>query len=367
MLKKLAPALAAAFLAWIASTYIHYPTLPDSLYSDAVSFWDRRELAAGLRPCIDFFFEYPPAACFITYMSRVLGGASREGYYMVFALMSLPAFLTIGWYMGRVAGLPATALTLAPTMILYGVYNYDQFLAMLMVMALALYNKGRKGVSYVLLGVGASVKLLTILLLPALLMDRFRWRYILFFFVGTLPAILPVIALNPGYISSFINYHASWGLENAWTVWLAPNPFSPSAKILGWLVAFTLIGRSLILRRYVSVEERCFLILSGFLLGSSTFTPQMVVMLLPLLASIPSVWPIIPLLEASNAGIILTWFWVENPTNPWTLPQTMALLRAAGLATAWAVVYRGWSLLKPLQQGLYTLSLRRGLRLRSSR
>jgi hypothetical protein len=68
----------------------------------------------------------------------------------------------------------------------------------------------------------------------------------------------------------------------------------------------------------------------------------MVVMLLPLFALSPPTWLFLPLVEISNVGIILTWFWVSNPTHAWTPPQTMALIRAAVLAAAWVSVYLQW-------------------------
>jgi hypothetical protein len=340
-LKVLLPALAAAFISWTLSAYIHYPTVQGSTYSDVVSFWYREpELAAGLKPCIDYFFEYPPAACFINYAARLLGGHNVEGYYTAFALLSLPAFLLLAYSMYRLAGWVYVALALSPSLIIYGVYNYDHFMAALTALALVLYLSGRKAPAYVLLGAAASVKIFTVFLLPVLLSERFRWRYVLLFLAGTAPATLPVVLLNPAYVGEFVNYHASWGLENAWTVWLIDDPFSPSAKVIGWLTASILFVRSLISRP--PVERRCLLALSGFLLGSPIFTPQMVVMLLPLLAMTPSAWVFIPFIEAANTGIILTWFWVDNPTHAWTPPQTMALVRAIALAAAWVAVYRQW-------------------------
>jgi len=349
-LKVLLPALAAAFISWTLSAYIHYPTVQGSIYSDVVSFWYREpELAAGLKPCIDYFFEYPPAACFITYAARLLGGPSIEGYYTAFALLSLPTFLLLAYSMYRLAGRVSIVLALSPSLIIYGVYNYDHFMAALTALALVLYLSGRKAPAYVLFGAAASVKVFTVFLLPVLLSERFRWRYVLLFWAGVAPTTLPVVLLRPGYVGEFISYHASWGLENAWTVWLTDNPFSPTAKVIGWLVVFALFMRSL--TSDLPVEHRCFMVLSGLLLGSPTFTPQMVVMLLPLLAMAPSTWLFLPLVEISNVGIILTWFWVDNPTHAWTIPQTMALARAAALAAAWISVYRQWT--PPILSGFF--------------
>ncbi len=361
MPKRLALAfvVAASFLSWALSAYVHYPTVPGSIYSDIVSFWYRKELAVGLTPCMDFFFEYPPTACFITYAARVLGGGSVEGYYTAFTLISLPAFLVLGWYMFRVAGAPAVAFVLTPTMILYGVYNYDHFHAAFMVVALTLFGSGRRGAAYALLGLAASVKFFAALLLPVLLMERFRWRYVALFLAGALPPALPLVVARPEYFVLFVDYHASWGLENAWTIWLTHDPFSPSAKVIGWVVAFALIVRGLIWSGQ-GVEKRCFLVVSGLLLGSPTFTPQMVIFLLPLAASVQPAWFLLPVVEASNAGIILTWFWVDNPILPWTLPQTMALVRAAGLAAAWFVLYRGIEVQRRLLDFVRPLARLRG-------
>jgi hypothetical protein len=334
-------ALAAAFASWLLSTYIHHPEVHGHLYSDVVSFWYREpELAAGLKPCIDYFFEYPPAACFITYAARLLGGPSVGGYFMAFALLSLPAFLLLAYSTYRLAGRVAVVFALSPSLIVYGVYNYDHFMAALTASALVLYLTGRRGFAYVLLGVAASIKVFSLFLLPITLAERSRWRYVFLFLAGALPSTVPVAVLRPGYFGAFVSYHASWGLENSWTVWLTNDPFSPSAKLVGWLVASLLYTRAL--ASSLPVEHRCLLALSGVLLGSPVFTPQMVLVLLPLLATAPSTWLFIPLLEISNISIILTWFWVDNPTHAWTIPQTMALIRAAALTVAWVFTYRQW-------------------------
>jgi hypothetical protein len=251
--------------------------------------------------------------------------------------------------MYRLAGRVSIVLALSPSLIIYGIYNYDHFMAALTALALVLYLSGRKAPAYVLLGAAASVKVFTVFLLPILLSERFRWRYVLLFLAGVAPTTLPVVLLRPGYFGEFINYHASWGLENAWTVWLTDNPFSPTAKVIGWLVAFALFMRSL--TSDLPLEHRCLMALSGLLLGSPTFTPQMVVMLLPLFALSPPTWLFLPLVEISNVGIILTWFWVSNPTHAWTIPQTMALARAAALAAAWIAVYRQWT--PPILSGFF--------------
>jgi len=159
-------ALAAAFVSWLLSTYIHHPRVEVNIYSDVVSFWYAvLDPNSGKVPCVDYFFEYPPAACFITCVSAVLGGWSIESYY------SLPSYLILAWAMSRYAGPSAIFFMLAPSMVVYGIYNFDHFFAALVALSLVLFEK-RRWLAHLLLGIAASVKLFTILLFPVFLLKR---------------------------------------------------------------------------------------------------------------------------------------------------------------------------------------------------
>lgn len=336
-------AVAAALISWAVSFYIHHPNVQGNIYSDVMSFWWREpNLQRGEIPCIQYFFEYPPAACFIVYAARLFGGDTMVGYYVGFSWLSLIAFVAVAWAMSRLAGYAGAVFILLPSMIVYGVYNFDHFFTAFMVLSILAYINGKKKLAYLLLGAGFSVKLFTILLLPIYLSENREPRKIvegvLFFVLGALPASLPVVLLNPGWILRFLEFHASWGLENAWMVWLSNDPFSQSAKMVGYLVAALLL-----IRTYLSnlpLAMKGFLALSSFLLGSPTFTPQMAIWLIPFTAALKNVWPWLPLFESANVAIILTWFTTDTPTLPWTPPQSMAVLRAAALAAMWITVYR---------------------------
>ncbi|MCS6783738.1 MAG: glycosyltransferase 87 family protein [Candidatus Caldarchaeum sp.] len=345
-MKKPSPtkvAVATALVAWAVSFYIHHPNVEGNIYSDVVSFWWRENsLREGLIPCIQYFFEYPPSACWIVYASRLLGGETLLGYYVAFSWLSLAAFLAVSWSLTRLAGYAGAFFVLMPSMLLYGVYNFDHFFTAFMAAAFVAYLNGKRRTAYLLLGAGFSVKLFTLILLPVFLAQNREKRIIaeniIFFIAGALPSSLPILVLNPGWAPELIVFLASWGLENSWTVWLSNDPFSQSAKLLGYLIAGLLI-----IRGYVSshpIPMKGFLVISGFLLGSPIFTPQMAIWLLPFTAAMKPLWPWIPLFESSNAAIILTWFNTDTPTLPWTPPQTMALLRAFALAAMWITVYR---------------------------
>ncbi len=336
-------AVAAAVISWLISFYIHHPLVEGSIYSDVASFWWREEnLQRGEAPCIQYFFEYPPTACLMIYASRLLGGASQTGYYVVYSLLSLPAFIVLAVCLSRLAGLPGSFFILAPSMVVYGVYNFDHFFTAFLAAALLMQARGRWRAAAVLLGVSFSVKLFTVLLLPLLMLEaggrRKAAATVLFFAVGALPTWVPVVLLNPGWLSEFIRFHSLWGLENSWLVWLSNDPFSQSAKLVAYLTALLLIIRAYTLT--ASFAARGFLTLAGFLIGSPTFTPQMTLWLLPFTAAFTKLWIWLPLFESANVAIIFTWFLTDTPTLPWTPPQTMALLRVTALAAMWATVYR---------------------------
>jgi len=340
-------ALAAAFVSWLLSTYIHHPMVEGNIYSDVVSFWYAElDPNHGKIPCIDYFFGYPPAVCFITYASAVLGGWSLENYYLMFALLSLPSYLVLAWAMSRYAGPPAIFFMLAPSMVVYGIYNFDHFFTALVALSLVFIGK-RRWLAILLLGIAASVKLFTIILFPVFLLKRdvrSALRDFLFFLVGVLPLLVPVVALNPSYVAKFISFHSGWGIENSWTVWLSSDPFSQSAKLLGYMVAAVLLLRSYL--SAASETEKGFMVFAAWLIGAHVFTPQMALWLIPFVAAIRRIWPWMPLFEASNAAIIFTWFWTDTPTMPWTPPQTMAVLRAVALSAMWLTAYRSQPLYK---------------------
>ncbi|BAJ51005.1 conserved hypothetical protein [Candidatus Caldarchaeum subterraneum] len=336
-------AVAAAVVSWLISFYIHHPLVEGNVYSDVASFWWREEnLQRGEMPCIQYFFEYPPTACLLVYASRLLGGVSLTGYYVAFSLLSLPAFIAISICLSRLAGLPGSFFILVPSMVVYGVYNFDHFFTAFLAAALLMQTMGRWRAAAVLLGLGFSVKLFTVLLLPLLMLETGDKRKAaetgLLFAAGALPTWVPILLINPGWLFEFVSFHASWGLENSWLVWLSNDPFSQSTKIIAYLAALVLIIRAYTYS--ASFAAKSFLTLSGFLIGSPTFTPQMTLWLIPFTASFTRLWVWLPLFESANVAILFTWFLTDTPTLPWTPPQTMALLRAIALSAMWATVYR---------------------------
>jgi len=336
---------------WLASGLIHFPQLPGSIYSDIVSFWWRDvggpQLRAGEAPCFQFFLEYPPASCVTLYLSALAGSGNIVRYYQAFFYLSLPAYIAIAWsviQLSRSSGhSPLGVIFVAsPSLVVYGIYNFDHFAAAAAGVSAVLLTRGRLLWSGLAAGLGAAAKIYPALLLPLILLETRGWargRFLIGFAAGAAPFYIAQETLNPSMLVRFIEYHGGWGLENAWYIWVFHDQFSPTAKLLG-----SLVGALLVL--YFSLSRgpllsRMFLIVSSWLIMSYVFTPQMVIWLIPLMPAVARlVLPYWPSLEVSNVAIILTWFGDFNPLLPPSPPQVMALIRAASLGLMIYSVYR---------------------------
>jgi hypothetical protein len=338
-----------AVVSWLASGVIHFPGLGFSIYSDVISFWLRPEssgLQRGEAPCFEFFFEYPPIACLATHASALLGEGDMDRYYRAFFFLSLPAYLAIAWSILSIsrqsgAGRLGLVFIASPSLVVYGIYNFDHFATAFTGLSVALLLQRRILVSSLLAGLGFATKIYTVLLLPAILLElkgRERYLFLAGFASGSLPLFAAQELLNPGMFGRFIQFLSGWGLENAWYIWIFWDQFSPTAKTLGILLGgFLVIHFSL---RRGELLPRLLLAVSGWLLMYYIFTPQMAIWLLPLFSAVPRVIPLWPAFEVANIGIILTWFGDYNPVMPPSPPQIMALVRAASLALIILTVYR---------------------------
>ncbi|MEM3155126.1 MAG: glycosyltransferase family 87 protein [Nitrososphaerota archaeon] len=336
---------------WITSGLIHFPQLGWSIYSDIISFWYRPEsgdmLRAGAAPCFHFFFEYPPGSCVSVYASALLSSGDIASYYQAFFYLSLPAFLAIAWSIIQVSKISGSGwlglvFIASPSLIVYGIYNFDHFAASLAGISIVYFLRRKYFVSGLAAGLGFAFKLYPALLIPVVLLEsrgRERVYYLLGFILSSAPLFIMQEISNPYMLTSFIEYHRGWGLENAWYIWIFQDQFSPTAKMLG-----TLLGAFLVIQASLAkgpALPRMFLAVSSWLIMAYIFTPQMVIWLIPFLPAVArSVIPYWPSLEVSNVAIILTWFGDYNPVMPPSPPQVMALIRAASLALMMVTVYR---------------------------
>ncbi|HEY6283862.1 MAG TPA: glycosyltransferase 87 family protein, partial [Nitrososphaerales archaeon] len=177
----LAASISSSAAGILLSIVLHSPWAAPNIYSDIGSFWGRSWVAGGLFPnsSPDTFFEYPPVSGLILYGARVLGG-NYVGYYLSFSAFSLVAVAVLAWSTWRLAskmGVKVNPLYfLLPSILIYGVYNFDLFNALFVVLSIQLFIEKRRGMSAVFLGLAFATKLVAIVLLPVFLIEIAGWK-----------------------------------------------------------------------------------------------------------------------------------------------------------------------------------------------
>jgi hypothetical protein len=273
----------------------------------------------------------------ILYLAHALGG-NYDGYYEAMGAMSIIAGMGIAWSAWRLSKALGRKLNplyfILPSMLIYGLYNFDLFEGLFIILSLQLFVEGKRDLSAVSLGLAISTKLVGIVLLPLYILEakdpRKAARYVVVAAAVTAASYLPVAISNFGYFGQFLSYFSSWGLEDAWYIWIFIDQYSGLAKLFGFFLIAVLLVRVYTLK--LSLEKKCFLALASYLFGAYIYAPQFNVMMIPLVAVLAIDTAPVYLWEVFNGLIILTWFTYPDPTHAWTLPQAMALLRSLSLA-----------------------------------
>ena len=329
--------ISTAVSGMILSFVIHSPWSNPNIYSDIGSFWGRAWLRQGEIPYVQAFFEYPPISGLLIYASRIIGGG-YDGYYITFGIMSIVAAGVLGWSCWRISKVLNSKLNplyfLLPSMIIYGVYSFDLFHAMFIALSLQMFLEHRKSSSALMLTLAIATKLVSVVLIPVYILElkslKPALKYLAVIFTSLGAIVLPLAILNFSYFIQFYQYFKTYGLEDAWFVWIFQNSSSWGyAKIFGLALMGLLLLETYTLR--ISLVPKALLALVSFLLGTYVYAPQFNLMLIPLIAVLAVESSSLFFWDIFNVLIILTWFGVPNPTSAGTLPQAMSLLRAVAL------------------------------------
>lgn len=341
--------LAAALATFIISYILHHPEIHGGIYSDIVAFWSRPLVYNNQIPYMESFFEYPPIAGLVTYLSATIG-RNLSLYYTAFSIFLLIGYLVtvlaadeIAQSRGVEEHVSTMFLALAPSLYFYLIYNFDIIFTAFLILSLLYLELDRSGLSAVFFSLAALTKLTNIVLLPIFLIFIKGWRKRIYYILISLGIFIVVnlalFAANPEVMAETYLYHVRWGLENAWFIAFFPSEDSwDTAKLFSmFLVCYGLM--KVYLSRFGDLYERSFMAFSAFLLGTYVFTPQMVLWLLPLLAIIGRFSPAFYIMELANVGIILTWSTSPEPQKFGSIPQYLAILRAAALLYLLIEVY----------------------------
>ncbi|MEM2083012.1 MAG: glycosyltransferase family 87 protein [Nitrososphaerota archaeon] len=336
--KELLEILIASLIIFALSTIIHCPFIEPNYYSDIVSIWYREEIRSGGVPYFQVKFEYPQLAGLITYISVILG-KDLSKYYILMSIHLL--FFTIGsvfltykiiklknYEMNRIY----RYFLLTPSMLIFLFYNYDILVVFFILLAIFFYFKEKFSLAGLSIGFGIISKLVPILLIPIFLLEIKGFRKKLSFLIPAIiipfiANLLPAIYNYPVWFEMY-KHHMEWGLENSWLVFLFVNPSSwNTAKLLSELLLIYGAFKVYIWREE-NIIEKCFAMLSVFLLTNYVYTPQMNLFLLPFFVFSDKNFYLFYPFELFNACIILFWFITPNPTQAFSTTQYFATTRS---------------------------------------
>ncbi|MGI0080254.1 MAG: glycosyltransferase 87 family protein, partial [Nitrososphaerales archaeon] len=235
----------------LLSFVLHDPSSIPNIYSDIVSFWGRQWVSAGQIPYVQSFFEYPTISGLILYSARIIG-ASFAGYYEVFSLFSFIAAIGVAWSSWKIARKIGKNLNpvffLMPSIIIYGIYNFDLFHILFILLSLQALLIRRRSLSGIMLALAIATKLTSVVLIPVYLLEikGSRERVKFATITGLVYSIfnVPFILINFGNWFQTFTYLRNWGLEDAWYVWIFQNPASwDYAKYFGFGIMGILLIR----------------------------------------------------------------------------------------------------------------------------
>lgn len=341
-------------------TIFHSPFSKPNLYTDILGFFWYDFAEKNKMPYLDVDesgspFEYPFFSGLLSILAWKIG-VDLQGFYTVYSIIVLISAIAMSYAALNISGNLTYTLVymVAPSLIVYGIYGYDVILTALTSLSILTFIRGRYILSAILLALGFHTKFLSILFLPYAIIKlsgRERLKYLASFGALTLTPI----AVFPEAFKKILDHHIHWSLKNAWYIHIFPDAASPvgpnpapgaeAAKLFGF-IGFTLLYLY-ILRRELKPEQFMLLAISSYLLFTSRYSPQTNILLLPFIPALGILMPGFPVWELSNATIIFTWFTTSEPFKPWSLPQTMSLIRFIALSTMFIQSLHATGLLKP--------------------
>ena len=341
--RDLVEIVAAATMIFIIGVWEHLPVVVPNHYTDITSVFWREGIGTGahLIPYNQFMFEYPVLVGLLVYAASSVRLIVPEfsiamNYYTLLMDAALYPFIIgtviVSYKIVNLIGGQKTriwkAFLIAPSFLMFTVYNWDMIAIFFATLSLYYYLKKDKTKSALSLGLGISAKLYPCMLLPVYLLEEKTWKdrlKIICLSVGVFLAFnSPFAIANFSKWFETWTYHAAWGIEDSWLIFFF-NQMDTNAHYVGLVVLLYLVYRGLAgtLKKHYETEsarviERSFLMNIAWLFGNYVVTPQMALMLLPFYVFIPTIsLPVIYAAEIMNALIIALWFTPElNLGNP---------------------------------------------------
>jgi len=350
---------------FIVGVWEHLPAVVPNHYTDIASIFWRDGIGTGphLIPYYQFTFEYPVLIGFLVYLASSIRFYAPDfstalNYYVLVmdAVLYLAAIGTIivvyriTHLMGVEKGRIWKAFLIAPSFLMFTVYNWDIIAVFFSTLSIFYHLKGDKRKSALSLGLGIATKLYPCMLIPVYMLEESHWKGRLKTLLAPVAVFallnLPFVLANFGGWFETWAYHAGWGIEDSWLIFVF-NQMDANAHYLALAVLLYLVYKGVtgtLRRKYkdqpTRVIERCFLMSIAWLCGSYVVTPQMALILLPFYVLIPTISiPVIYLVEIMNALIIVLWFSTPlNLGNP-LAPTSPVQWFAGGRQLIWLILF----------------------------
>jgi uncharacterized membrane protein len=358
---KLRDLLALSTVAYLLS--VLSKILSPGFYTDIIALYYRAVLPTsnGI-PYHAYFLEYPAIPAILIWVS---GLAPSVFYYMVTMAFLMYFFVIAAVYFlyrictefGMDRGRVIPFFIMAPSFLVMSFFNWDIIAVCFVIAAIYYLLRKNSRLSGFCLGLGFAAKAYPLLLLPPFMKEVGSWRgrfeMLLSTALGALIPNLPFIIIDlQAWLNSNLSARQAVYIEES--IWMVTRYYGLVTQ--DWLitaVAWSLIILSILHMTFSSkpLVLKVWVITAVTILVYPSYPPQYDLWLLPMFVLSP-IFALIPFLvfDFLNTSIILSWFTVDNPFQPWGPIWDISLIRIGLLVLLliWATHTRHASPQRPL-------------------
>jgi uncharacterized membrane protein len=305
-------------------------------------------------------YVYPAIPSILTWLSGF--APDPLTFFATMAFLTFPFVLGGAYFLYRICtefgfdrGRMLPFFIMAPSFLILSFYSWDIIAASFVIIAIYFVFKKRPRLTGLCIGLGFAAKAYPLLLLPVFLKEAESWRGRLELFLSAaLGALLPNLPFM------IIDFHG-WFSTVAWpsgaepggtggfylenSIWVIIRYYHLISQ--DWLmgaIVWSLIALGILYVTFSSYPfvKKLWLVVAITILIFPIYPPQFNVWLLPLFVLNPL--PLIPFLvfDFLDTAIILSWFTVDDPRQPWGPVWIIFVIRIVVLALilTWAALKR---------------------------
>src|SRR5918996_2219970 len=322
-------------------------------YSDVAALYASDDRDRGLDedrvPYLDGQNEYPVLTGLTMWVAAV-PAVSYQSFVVWNAILLTAAAAATAWALHAFTGRRAMRFAMAPTLLVYGLVNWDLVAVALATAATLAYLRGRDGPAGVLLGLGAAAKLYPALLVIPFALGRRREgragdarRLAVAAALTRVAVNLPFALFGFDRWSEFFRFNSGRGADwdSLWFIGARPFGHVWDLGVLNLLSGIAFVAASVAVWGMASGRPGFrpwtfgFPLLVAFLLTSKVYSPQYGLWLLPWFAVAGPSLPLFVAFEVADAAVFVTRFQFfarlsdQGPGLPFWSFEVAVVVRAA--------------------------------------